>query len=145
MLTPLYKITFVGCERQAEYREKTHGDTEKIHTRTVMVWLQPTTSSREVAMLAVKLSWLVMIWTSPTLQFVYYDGRGGVPRNMEFMVRSLRSASFCQSVVNSTSACRPSVCTSTRSVVTSKFSLWSCIQKWVPLNMRGNMARHTFF
>lgn len=41
------------------------------------------------------------------------------------MVRSLRSASFSQSVVNSTSAWRPSVCTSIRSVVTSKFSLCS--------------------
>lgn len=46
-----------------------------------------------------------------------------LPRNMELIVRSLRSASFCQSVVNSTSACLPSVTTSIRSVVISKFSL----------------------
>lgn len=45
------------------------------------------------------------------------------------MVRSLRSASFSQSVVNSTSAWRPSVCTSIRSVVTSKFSLCSFEKK----------------
>ena len=45
-----------------------------------------------------------------------------LPKNMEFMVRSLRSASFCQSVVNSTSACLPSVATSILSVVISKFS-----------------------
>lgn len=45
------------------------------------------------------------------------------------MVRSLRSASFSQSVVNSTSAWRPSVCTSTLSVVTSKFSLCSFEKK----------------
>lgn len=48
-----------------------------------------------------------------------------LPKNMEFMVRSLRSASFCQSVVNSTSACLPSVATSILSVVISKFSSWS--------------------
>lgn len=49
-----------------------------------------------------------------------------LPRNMELTVRSRRSASLCQSVVNSTSACLPSVTTSIRSVVISKFSLCSC-------------------
>ena len=44
------------------------------------------------------------------------------PRNIELIVRSLLNASSCQSVVNSTCACRPSVLTSIRNVVTSKFS-----------------------
>lgn len=49
-----------------------------------------------------------------------------LPKNMELTVRSLLSASLCQSVVNSTSACRPSVTTSIRRVVISKFCSWSC-------------------
>lgn len=47
-----------------------------------------------------------------------------VPRKSELMVKSRRMASLCQSLVNSTSACRPYVFTSTRKVVISKFDFF---------------------
>jgi hypothetical protein len=45
-----------------------------------------------------------------------------IPKNRAFIVKSRRIASKCQSFVNSTSACLPSVLTSIRSVVISKFA-----------------------
>lgn len=55
-----------------------------------------------------------------------------LPKNMEFMVKSLRSESKYQSVVNSTSAWRPSQTRSMRKVVISKFSLSFKRQVMVP-------------
>lgn len=62
----------------------------------------------------------------PNSNSLFHSRFSNVPKNMELTVRSLLSASLCQSVVNSTSACRPSVTTSIRRVVISKFCSWSC-------------------
>jgi hypothetical protein len=52
------------------------------------------------------------------IRIVRFQQETHLLRNMEFIVRSLLLASNFQSVVNSTSACLPSVCTSIRNVVT---------------------------